>query len=227
MKYPVTQDEFRTPGGKPVWMAYRKFTNDWNTLHASLDEDEYGLPRGLSGFGLDVGGYLGSVGIALALDNPDLEVTIVEPVPWNVTLIRRNLVLNGLEDAVKVIEGAVGFNRPVRVGFAYTGSSAIEHHAYVGNSTLASGEEYPHESVTYPPTRLEEFGHIAVLKIDCEGGEWDFLRGPVANVDLILGEWHPVHGYRQWMLLDLLADTHEVTFTGPVAGPGGFRAVRR
>jgi hypothetical protein len=69
---------------------------------------------------------------------------------------------------------------------------------------------------------------FAVCKVDTEGGEWAFLDTPdVGLVDLFVGEWHPVRGKRQGDLVALLAATHDVTFSGPVEGPGGFEAVRR
>jgi hypothetical protein len=40
------------------------------------------------------------VGIALALDNPGLQVTIIEPVPDNCDLIERNIEANGVGDRV-------------------------------------------------------------------------------------------------------------------------------
>ena len=78
---------YDTPNGRRVTMHYRTGTNVHNTLWASLNEDEYHL-RGehFTGTAIDVGGYLGSVGIGLAVDNPDLSVVIIEPVPPNADL---------------------------------------------------------------------------------------------------------------------------------------------
>src|SRR6185369_11814003 len=119
----------------------------------------------------DVGGYLGSVGIALAIDNPGLEVTIIEPVPPNADLIERNIAANGVGDRVYVIRGAVGDGtHPVTVAYGYTGDEAAEHHAFVGNSTL--GLDHPGETVTYiHPFTLAQIGERDFMKIDCEGGE--------------------------------------------------------
>lgn len=233
MDYPIAQATFRSPGGRPLTFSYRENTNDWNTLVASVTEDEYRLPRGLSGRAVDVGGYLGSVGIALAADNPGLQVTIIEPVPPNAALIRKNIEHNDLGDRVTLIEGAIsGDHNPVTVWYGYRGNEAAEHHAFVGNSTLAyaNGGELEHDEVTYTPITLADLtvkGDLDYLKIDCEGGEWSFLEGPVERVQTIVGEWHPVHGHTVGDLAALLGKTHVVTFSGPQAGPGGFRAVRR
>lgn len=226
--------QWQTPGGNVASFAYREDTNDWNTLSATMG-DEYELPRGLSGTAVDVGGYLGSVGIGLALDNPDLRVVIVEPVPPNADLIAANIERNGVGDRVTLLREAVGTGS-VDVWYGYRGSESLEHHAFVGNSTLAYayGGDAPHETATYAaltlPAILVQYGDLALLKIDCEGGEWSFLAsGGLERVALILGEVHPVMGHTPKDIIGLLEQTHDVTLVGPNqdAGPCGFRAVRR
>lgn len=233
--YEVETGRYDTPNGHPVTMRYRVGTNDHNTLWSSLNEDEYGL-RGehYQGTALDVGGYLGSVGIALAIDNPDLRVVIVEPVPPNADLIEQNIAENRLWNRVELIRGAVGQGgESVDVWYGYRGSESLEHHAFVGNSTLAyETTVLDHDTVTYSATGLatlvERYGPLAFLKVDTEGAEWAFLDSPVvADVAVIAGEWHPVRKHTTDDLRALLEPTHVVTFDGPQAGPGGFRAVRR
>jgi FkbM family methyltransferase len=218
--YPITHGTYRTPNGRLVTMAFRQNTNDHNTLNASMTEDEYGFRgRSVSGHAVDVGGYLGSVGIGMALDNPDLRVTIVEPVPGNAELIRRNIALNELEDRVSLIEGACSGDRdPVTVWFGYRGNETAEHHAFVGNSTLAYDDsgELAHETVTYDPITLADLAPIDFLKIDCEGGEWSILPG--TTVPVIVGEAHSVRGHKGDDIIDLLPD-HEVTVTYSPADP--------
>jgi FkbM family methyltransferase len=229
--YEIEQGQFRTPGGHPVQMLYRRGTNDWNTLTATLDQDEYRLPRGQKGSALDVGGYLGSVGIALAKDNPELRVTIVEPVPPNADLIARNIELNDLGERVTLIRGAVGKGgEAVDVWYGYRGNESAEHHAFVGNSTLAydDGGELDHETRTYEAQGLADFLPVDFLKIDCEGGEWAFLDSEsVRDVGTIVGEAHSVRGRTGADIVALLSATHEVTLSGDPAGTCEFRAVRR
>lgn len=225
--YDLREATFRTPGGHPIRMHYRDGTNDWNTLTSCLTEDEYELPSGISGRALDVGGHIGSVGIALAIDNPDLAVTIIEPVPENCELIRRNREANGLQaNRAFLIEGAAG-QGDVEVRYRYTGSDHMEQHAFIGNITLAEPDT-PHQTRVYPGQPLDRFTPLAFLKIDAEGAEYDFLDSPaVSDVETIVGEWHNNDGHVLGDMLSLLDATHVVTFTGPQAGPGGFRAVRR
>jgi len=226
--YDTTTGIWQTPGGRMVEFVYRRDTNDWNTISSTLTHNEYALPSGMTGHAVDIGGYLGSVGIALAKDNPELRVTIVEPVPANAELIRQNISRNGVEGQVSLIEGAAsGDHEPVTVWYGYRGNEAAEHHAFVGNSTLAYNESGPleHDEVTYTPVTLADLAPIDYLKIDCEGGEWSILRD-LPRIPVIVGESHAVRGHKGRDIVDLLPD-YDVTLSGDEAGTCGFRAVLR
>ena len=212
-------------------MAYRPDTSDWNTLYACLTRTSTASRTGRSpGRQLDIGAHIGGVTVALALDNPDLRVIAVEPVPDNAAMLRENVERNGVADRVTVIEGAAGGTKPVSVWYGYKGTEAAEHHAFIGNSSLAydTSGKVKHETVRYAkPVRLADLGDLALVKIDCEGGEYAVLAdAAVAKIPTILGEWHPVRGKTGDDIVALLGDTHTVTFSGPEAGPGGFVAVR-
>lgn len=231
---------WETPHGHPVAYRYRQDTNDWNTLSSiHAPSDEYHLPTGISGWAVDIGGYLGGVGICLALDNPELQVIIVEPVPDNARLIRVNVTNNGVADRVRVLEAAAAGpdDETALIRWGYYGNESIEHHAFVGNINLVEsyGGSMPHtetEVSCYSLSGLLNMAGVAefaYLKIDCEGCEFAVLSDPaVARVERIVGEWHPTHGATQQTVLDLLSPTHDVTWDGPFPqGPQGFIAVRR
>ena len=232
--YALAEAIFQTPRGQPARCRYRTDTSDWNTLYSALNEDEYQL-RGVSlaGLALDIGAHIGAVTLGLAIDNPDLRVIAVEPVPDNARLLRENVALNGLDDRVMVIEGAAG-RGTVTVWYGYRGTETAEHHAFIGNSSLAydHGGSLDHDEITYEGHTLSDLAPatvtVALLKIDNEGGEYDFLDDPaVSRCERIVGEWHNVRGHVQTDIASLLGATHVVTFSGPVGGPGGFTAVRR
>lgn len=234
IEYDTADAWFTTPRGTPVLFRYRVGTNDWNTLWACLNEDEYGLASEYPAVAVDIGGYLGGVAIGIAVDNPKARVLVVEPVPDNIDLIRWAIEANKLTDRIVVIPGAVGDGSAVDVAYRYRGTEAVEHHAFVGNSTLAydnPGGFLSHDTVTYTSLTVADIvgrvGEPDLVKIDTEGGEWSFLAQDVDLLPLVLGEWHPVRGHGIGDLLALLEPTHVVSFTGPQAGPGGFRAVRR
>ena len=222
--YEPRQERFTTPRGQPVTMWVREGTNDWNTLSSCLDMDEYGLrDLHLDGWAIDVGAYLGGVAVALAMDNPELHVLAVEPVPSNVELLQRNVEANELTDRIRVIDGAVAApgTPTVSIFYGYRGTESLEHHAFVGNSTLAydTGGETEHDERELVPWSLSELlamcdGPVSFVKIDTEGAEFAFLSDPaVAKVPRIYGEWHNVRGHTQADVTALLPD-HKVTFSG-------------
>ena len=74
-----------TPGGNTAWLRARTSTNDGAVAQAILGEDEYRLASyyPLTGWMLDIGAHIGTVAIAVALDNPDAKVVAVEALPDN------------------------------------------------------------------------------------------------------------------------------------------------
>lgn len=215
--------ENRTPNGNPFRLECRTETNDQNVSHNVSKLDEYGL-RGLelSGWAIDVGAYIGAVAIPLALDHPGLRVVAVEPVPENVATLMRNIAMNDVADRVFVCPLAATSPTGDFVTIRYGGRG---QHRYVGNV----GSEAPDaEEVTIaPPVALTdllsvyEIDSVALLKIDCEGCEWDFLCDPAVRlIDTIVGEIH------RGIYLDLkqmIGGTHVVA----IQGRYNFIAVKR
>jgi FkbM family methyltransferase len=223
-----------TPKGAFVRMTHRLETSDWNTVASVMKpHDEYGLAGlSLTGRAADVGAHIGAVTIALLVDNPELHVTAVEPVPDNAALLRQNLAQNGVADRCTVIEAAVGSGKSTTIRYGYTGSENATHHAYIGNSAIVypDAPDNPHQEAQVPVIRLADLGPLDFLKIDCEGGEWGFLKGAgLAKVTRIHGEAHPVLGHRAPDMAKQLDATHLVTFNGANLDPGpcGFEAVLR
>jgi FkbM family methyltransferase len=220
--YRVTQGTFRTPRGQTPTLSYREDTNDWNVLISCLNEDEYALKElHLEGTALDIGAHIGGVTIALALDNPELKVVAVEAVPPNVELLTENVRRNGLEERVTVLHAAAGKGKTATVRWAFEGNYVADHHAFIGNAvmpeTTVSGSAERLDVVTLNAL-AKEYGPFSFAKVDCEGCEYDFLKGRgLLDIACIRGEEHygklPLPGF-------------DVTYTQDNA-PRGFTAVRR
>lgn len=246
---------FHTPKGNPLhgmWM--RNGTNDLNVLLAASVQDEYELAEmDLSGVVIDIGAHIGAVSIPLLIDNPGLRVIAVEPVEANADLMWSSARDNGVQDRLTIIRGAVGApgETVTRLHAMFRGNEPAVHHAFIGtteNGNEAVAENWrlgsDHDISEVPTYSYSDLREMAgetpcLVKIDCEGAEYAFLRDrAVDEVPLILGEWHNIpHGGRQRSdQADFAAmlPNHTVTFVEdksrgfvPVEGPGGFVAVRK
>lgn len=208
----------RSPRGVEVTLAHRPGTTDLGTIGSTFElwgklNDEYEL-GGLYSKGtlVDIGAHIGTVAIAFLLDNPEAQAIAVEPLPENVALIKSNAKAAGVCDRLMTIEAAVGG------GKVYYGPT---NHRFIGNIGGHGDDFVQPEAISL--SELAGYGPIAVLKTDCEGGEWALLDDPaVADIPLIFGEFHqrgsgPLH--------ELLDETHEVD--AEEGSTGLFRAVRR
>ena len=230
-----------SPRGVPATLRVREGTNDAATIHATFCfdgkvSDEYGL-RDLhiaDGWAMDVGAHIGSVAIALALDEPEARVIAVEAVPENADLLRTNAAMAGVADRVHVVEAAAAGEDDLTATIHYGHYDApgippdhAEQARFIGNLFREHGSrgidiEVPAVGLGGLLTR---FGieRLAFLKIDCEGCEWAFLDSPALDrVDRITGEYHDRGGSA---IVALLARTHRVELMHEDGGSGLFRAV--
>ena len=240
---PVLLDlEVISPRGRARTIKVREGTNDAATMHATFWfgqlQDEYGLAdRYLEGWALDIGASIGPVALALALDNPDLQVVAVEAVPENADLLGENAVLAGVADRIHVLANAAAGDGDetcvIRYG-PYEIPGIPPEHAmevrFVGNLFRDHGSRG--RTVAVPAVSLSailaRFGidRVRFMKIDCEGCEWAFLASPdIGRVDEIIGEWHDRDGPSS--ITALLAPTHTVEVLVDDRSTGLFRATRR
>ena len=197
----------QTPKGNTVRFWTRPDINDEALVIGILGSDEYRLaelPDDLDGVALDIGAHVGTVGIALAVDHPRLRVVMVEPIPDNAELCRRSAVLNGVGDRVTVIEAMAGHGIGTAVcRYGYRSLQGFEDQQYVRQNAmigniwrLTDDERVDSDSVELPivsALRLDDehldYGtDFVYVKVDCEGCEWEFLKG--TRYPLIVGECH-------------------------------------
>lgn len=207
-----------SPDGHPYAMTVRPGTSDWNTCNAcAAVNDEYHLPRRLTGWALDVGAHIGAATVPLLLDNPDLQVVAVEALPENVLLLVANLQRNRVDDRCLVVHAAAGAT-PADQVLGY-GTDGV--HTYIGNTDNPQGGR----TVTVKGATLRGIELLrgpcqdmpwAWAKLDCEGCEYGLLDSPsVVNLRYIEGEVH-----RGWdRLVQLLSPTHVIDGPGHDFGP--------
>ena len=220
--------DVRTPRGRPARMGCRAGTSDLATVGSTFElwgklHDEYhtaALDLGDGAF-VDVGAHIGSVAIAVLLDNPRASAICVEPLPENVELLWANAERNGVADRLQIIEGAAGAGKTVTIRYG-----PDDAHRYIANIRGASGDYREVPAVTLASLVRLAGGRIAAMKTDCEGGEYALFHATATTlrkVGRITGEYH---GGEQ-PLRDLLDKTHAVTVTQGDRYVGHFEAVPR
>lgn len=222
--------DYRTPKGNIVQMAMRPDTADEPVISSTSIADEYGVkdfdlqPGELF---LDIGAYIGSVGMAVAADFPEAKVVMVEAVPENVAVISQSIAVNGWSDRVWVYNSAAAAKSGhtiIKYGAGEGDSSYQKDNRFVGNlGALNETHDLKVGNITLSQI-VKLHGMPAIIKIDCEGCEYAFLSDKsVAGVRYIVGEWH--HGGWE-KILSLLGRTHNVKVDDdPVVGL--FWATRR
>jgi FkbM family methyltransferase len=197
-----------TPKGNEVRMHCRDATSDENICRLISTKDEYGLGgRDFEGVAIDVGAHIGSVTVPLLIDNPGLIVVAVEPVFENLMMLRRNISLNRLDDRATVLPVAAGIDGEALIRHGWKGP-----HRHVGNLGEGTPEHAdPMVSMSFGAIRRGiGVETIALLKLDCEGCEWDVLSDPeIWRAEVIVGEFH-ASLTASTLVTDHLADTHRV-----------------
>jgi FkbM family methyltransferase len=219
------------------WIC-RSDTNDAALVVGIIAGDEYqlGTLPELSGWAIDIGAHIGIVAVALGIDHPDLRIIAVEAVPQNVAGLRINVEHNHLEERVVVVEAAAdrpGAKRTTLLWDYRSAENVDEAYSrdsrYIANifgSDSSDADEHTIPSVSLDSLMRDNgIDRVTLLKIDCEGCEWGFLRSKrVKDVDTIIGEFHNEGGLDA---LRGLLKWHDVIQLGGSDQVGIFRATHK
>jgi FkbM family methyltransferase len=145
---------------------------------------------------LDVGGHIGTFACRLTQLHPQASVTSYEPSTVTADYLRRNAAQNSVADRVRVVEAALA---------AKTGTVVFsDNGAGSGLNSLATGHGSPGVETEVPAVSFDDAvvdapGPVDIVKIDCEGGEYDLVLGSSpqswAAVQRVVIEFHPVPGH--------------------------------
>jgi FkbM family methyltransferase len=194
----------------------RPESTDGTVVREVWHENVYGLePADVEGkVVLDVGANVGAFSVWAALHGA-LKVIAVEPEHSNVERLyhhmKRNAVDLVMSIAVVAVSEEVGPRTMTVVPGEQGGSQMWRHGQRRADDDRGNTIEV--ETCTLGDLIADAGGHVDVLKIDIEGSEYEVLThaaqvGTLAQVDRIVGEWHPwvgdTRGFGDWFagLLD-------------------------
>lgn len=166
----------------------------------------------------DVGANVGFYSLLAA--RKAARVVAFEPLPENLSSLRRHIELNRLEECIQVVPAAASDHDG-------TGLFSV----VPGNSS--EGSLRPHGTLTVQTVRLDSLGAVPdLIKIDVEGNEHEVLRGAIETMrthhPLVLVARHSADSYCQDLLDELGYQVSEIACGELLArsstGPTSYRS---
>lgn len=147
---------------------------------------------------IDIGGHVGTFSCRLTQLHPRAYVRAFEPSATTAAYLRRNIAQNNVGARVEVFERALSGNTGVAVFDDNGAGSGLNGLLAAGHS---SGNAIEVATVSFDDVVVSVQAPIDLVKIDCEGGEYDLVLGSKpeswASVRRVVIEHHPVAG-RTW-----------------------------
>ncbi len=147
---------------------------------------------------IDIGGHVGTFSCRLTQLHPRATVQAFEPSPTTAGFLRRNVAANGVADRVTVYEKALAATTGYAVFDDNGAGSGLNGLQALGHTT---GTATKVETLAFDDAIALDTAPVDVVKIDCEGGEYDLVLGSApqswANVQRVVIEYHPVAG-KSW-----------------------------
>ena len=145
---------------------------------------------------IDIGGQIGTFSCRLAQLEPKATIRTYEPSPTSASVLRRNVERNGFVDRVTVFQEALA---------ATIGTAELDdNEGGSGKNSLVGAQGSSVATVTVKTTTFDAVVAAAgvpikVVKIDCEGAEYDLVAASSpeswATVDRLVIEYHNVPGH--------------------------------
>jgi FkbM family methyltransferase len=171
---------------------------------------------------LDVGAHIGCWSHICQQHAPHIAITAIEPHPDNY----QQLVTNCPD--VTAIHGYCGYEDAA--GLCVRDKMEGSHYVLRHDEQPAPGGQM----IALPPRyTLEDFGIIDLLKLDCEGSEFDILLNcepaTLRRIQVIVGEYHLERGSLSQITPRLSDCGFDVTIVPQAAAPhlGHFMATRK
>jgi len=150
---------------------------------------------------VDIGAHIGTFSCRVAQLHRQASVLAFEPSPVTADFCRRNAEQNGFGDRVSVFQQAVT-DRSGDTLFMEDSASGSSHNYLLdgeGGKTSPKGTEVT--SISFDDIVEMATAPIELVKIDCEGSEYDFVPASSPDgwktVQRVVMEYHPITG-KSW-----------------------------
>jgi FkbM family methyltransferase len=145
---------------------------------------------------VDIGGYIGDFTLYAAKYLDASRVIVYEPTAENFAILTRNIEANGYGNRVIAVNKAVSDSDEVTLNVRTLDSGEVHVSAY----WYQDSPQRKVQAVTLPDLlRAHRLEFVDLVKIDCEGGEYDILSAVpqhvFARIRNIVFEYHPVEGF--------------------------------
>ncbi|MCL4806240.1 MAG: FkbM family methyltransferase [Thermoanaerobaculia bacterium] len=154
---------------------------------------------------VDIGGYIGDFSVYAVKHLGAERVVVYEPTQENFKLLQQNIEINRLADRITAVNKAVSDSHEVMLNVRIQANDEI----HVSSYWYQGAERRRTQSVTLQELFEEhQLEHVDLLKVDCEGGEYDIFPSlpdrVLDRIGSIVFEYHRVDGYEE--KLDLVLD---------------------
>lgn len=160
---------------------------------------------------VDVGGYIGDFALFAAKRLNASRVITCEPSPRNLKLLEANVGANKLGATIKIIDRAVTNGDPIRLDV----DAPDDEQCCISAFNAGSGKSQIAGISLAQIIEFERLDHIDLLKLDCEGGEYEIIRTApkevLSKVRNIVIEVHDIPGCEQ-MLPQMIEVLREAGF---------------
>lgn len=159
----------------------------------------------------DIGSNIGVAALVMSNVYPNAVIHCFEPEAENFKLLEMNTA--HLKERVVLYN--VGLSNCAKKTTLYSSNDGTNHGGFSVEQD-PSRNAMPHSEITIHRMRdyIEELGCPEILKIDCEGAEFDILSD-VPDLNKVLWIAGELHDVKSWELLALIHKTHEINVAHP------------
>jgi FkbM family methyltransferase len=149
---------------------------------------------------IDIGAHVGVVSTYLAKANPNCKIYSFEPTSNTFHCLSKNIIKNEIKN-VKIFNTAItsdGRDVIMNMPIGNTGGSSLLYEPSSGFYYKNSVKSLPINNVIEDILKTENTDKIKLLKIDCEGAEYDIIKNIkpelFSKIENIIGEFHTING---------------------------------